>query len=157
MKNWKLAAELFRLALNAPEQSDVDPAEYEDQQFDDWYNVATDYLAARTEFLAAQTNYEKCDTLRKQAIASILDQFKQGKTLVRSEQAYIQNGDSGWDWVGRVTSSAGDDIDEHNLSFHTYDTIGDDPDEEYVGKDVWSHIDDISTDCLCAVADNLYA
>ena len=103
-----------------------------------------------------QTFTEQCDTLRKEAIASILDQFKQGKTLVRSEQAYIQNGDYGWDWVGRI-SAEGNDITEQNLSFHTYDTIGDDPDEEYVGKDVWSHIDDISTDCLCAVADNIYA
>jgi len=149
MKNWKLAAELFRLALNAPEQSDIDPAEYEDQQFDDWHKCATDFLATRTFA-------EKCDAIRKNAIESILDQFKQGKTLVRSEQAYIQNGDSGWDWVGRV-SAEGDDITERDLSFHTYDTIGDDPDEEYVGKDIWSHIDDISTDCLCAVADNLYA
>jgi len=150
MKNWKLAAELFRLALNAPEQSDVDPAEYDDVAFDLWHKCATDFLAART-------NTEQCDAARKTAIASILDQFKQGKTLVHSEQAYIQNGDSGWDWVGRVTSSAGDDIDEHNLSFHTYDTFGDDPDEECEGKDIWSHVDDISTDCLCAVADNLYA
>lgn len=146
MKNWKLAANLFRLAINAPEQSDVDPAEYDDLQFDNWH-------AAASEFLAARTNYEKCDTLRKEAIASIIDQFKQGKTLVKSEQAYIQNGDSGWDWVGRISTENGNDI----LSFHTYDTIGDDPDEEYEGKDIWSHIDDISTDCLCAVADNLYA
>jgi len=101
------------------------------------------------------TFYDRIDTLRKEAIASILDQFKQGKTLVKSEQAYIQNGDSGWDWVGKI--SAEGEATEQNLSFHTYDTIGDDPDEEYVGKDVWSHINDISTDCLCAVADNLYA
>lgn len=98
----------------------------------------------------------RLESLRKQAIESILSDFKQGKTLVRSEQAYIANGDAGWDWVGKI-SADGNDITEQNLSFHTYDTIGDDPDEEYAGKDIWSHIDDISTDCLCAVADNLYA
>jgi len=120
------------------------------------FELAKKALLQCAEEVKEPTNTEKCDAIRKNAIESILDQFKQGKTLVRSEQAYIQNGDSGWDWVGRV-SAEGDDITERDLSFHTYDTIGDDPDEEYVGKDIWSHIDDISTDCLCAVADNLYA
>jgi len=150
MKNWKLAAELFRLALNAPEQSDVDPAEYDDVAFDLWHKCATDFLAART-------NTEQCDAARKTAIASILDQFKQGKTLVRSEQAYIQNGDSGWDWVGRL-SLAGTVVAENLIMFHTYDTVGDEGfDEEYVEKDIFSEINNLSTDCLCAVADNLYA
>ena len=149
MNLWKEIANLLWLEMGQP--ADLDPAEYEDQMFDQWYEVAT-------EFRAARTNYEKCDTLRKEAIASILSQFKQGKTLVKSEQAYIQNGDSGWDWVGRISADGAiGDITEQNLSFHTYDTIGDDPDEEFEGKDIWSHIDDISTDCLCAVADNLYA
>jgi len=148
MKKWKQAANLLWLEIGKPDSLDL--SNYPPFTFEQW-------MQAANEFLVTRTNYEKCDTLRKQAIASILDQFKQGKTLVHSEQAYIQNGDSGWDWVGRVTSSAGDDIDEHNLSFHTYDTFGDDPDEECEGKDIWSHVDDISTDCLCAVADNLYA
>jgi len=117
------------------------------------FDLAKKALLECAEEVKEPTNVEKCDAIRKNAIASILDQFKEGKTLVNSEQAYIQNGNSGWDWVGRISAENGNDI----LSFHTYDTIGDDDDEEYFGKDIWSHIDDISTDCLCAVADNLYA
>ena len=152
MNIWKLAANLAHLALNGQDDDDTDPAGYEAQQFDAWH----DCMEAKIKAHQSMTNYEKCDTIRKEAIASILDQFKQGKTLVRSEQAYIQNGDSGWDWVGRI-SADGNDITEQNLSFHTYDTIGDEEDAEHEAKDIWSHIDDISTDCLCAVADNLYA
>ena len=144
MKNWKEIANLLWLEMGQP--AGLDPAEYEDQMFDQWYEVAT-------EFRASRTHYEKCDTIRKEAIASILDQFKQGKTLVRSEQAYIQNGDSGWDWVGRISTENGNDI----LSFHTYDTTQYENDDEYEGCDIYRNIDDISTDCLCAVADNLYA
>lgn len=109
--------------------------------------VVTTYQAQEPTFVG------RIDTIRKEAIASILDQFKEGKTLVRSEQAYIQNGDSGWDWVGRISAENGNDI----LSFHTYDTTQYENDDEYEGKEVWRNIDDISTDCLCAIADNLYA
>ena len=151
MKNWKKAAAIAHTMTGNPDLHPTDQFIYQDYAFYDWET-------AMKSFLASRTHYEKCDTIRKEAIASILDQFKEGKTLVKSEQAYIQNGDSGWDWVGRISADGAiGDITERNLSFHTYDTIGDDPDEEFEGKDIWSHIDDISTDCLCAVADNLYA
>ena len=146
MKNWKKAAAIAHTMTGNPDLHPTDQFIYQDYAFYDWET-------AMKSFLASRTHYEKCDTIRKEAIASILDQFKQGKTLVRSEQAYIQNGDSGWDWVGRISTENGNDI----LSFHTYNTTQYENDDEYEGCDIYRNIDDISTDCLCAVADNLYA
>lgn len=147
MKNWKLAAELFRLAINAPEQSDTDPAEYEDQQFDTWHKCATEFLA--------RTNTEKCDAIRKAALASIVTQLESGKTLVPSETAYVTNDGDSWNWIGKI-SCEGAELCAENIQCQVYATGYNEDDPEHEAIDI-VNLNEQSTDCICEIADNLYA